>query len=340
MICYGNTKIKFLEILELLKQYSDDDHPLSAEQLCTLLQKKGIEAERKSVCRDIALLNDYGFDIIHTRLPKQGFFLAKRDFELPEVRLLMDAVLAAPFITNKKTAELTGKLSGLLSCYQADDVLKQINIEQRVKFENEEIYYNIDTINHAITEHKKITFLYHHRVIVNQKALFDDGRKFTISPYALLWVNDKYYLAGNYDKYDAISNYRLDRMKHVEATSLESRPLNEVSSYEKYFDTSDYLKKTFNMFNGEQEMIALRCSNDLLEAIADKFGSDLEFTCHDEKAFTVRASVYVSDGLIDWLLQYGDRITVLSSKNLKDVMIRRIEALSAAYEIKQKTCAQ
>jgi predicted DNA-binding transcriptional regulator YafY len=320
-----------LELLKLLKQYSDEDHPLSAAHLCTLLQKQGIEAERKSVCRDIALLNNYGFDIIHTRMPTQGFFIAKRDFELPEVRLLMDAVLAAPFITNKKTAELTAKLCGLLSCYQAEDVFKQINVEQRVKFENEEIYYNIDTINHAIAEHIKISFFYHHRVIVNQKARFDEGRKFTISPYALLWVNDKYYLAGNYDKYDAISNYRLDRMKHVEATPFESRPLNEVSSYEKHFDTSDYLKKTFNMYSGEQEMIALRCSNDLLETIVDKFGSELEFTCHDDNAFTVRASVYVSDGLIDWLLQYGGRITVLSPKSLKDVMIKRIEALSAAY---------
>ena len=146
----GNSKIKFLELLKLLKQYSDEEHPLSAAQLCTRLQKQGIEAERKSVCRDIALLNNYGFDIIHTYMPTQGFFIAKRDFELPEVRLLMDAVLAAPFITNKKTAELTAKLCGLLSCYQAEDVFKQINVEQRVKFENEEIYYNIDTINHVL----------------------------------------------------------------------------------------------------------------------------------------------------------------------------------------------
>jgi predicted DNA-binding transcriptional regulator YafY len=340
LINNGNSKIRFLELLKLLKRYSDENHPLSGAQLCKLLQKQGIEAERKSVCRDIALLNKHGFDIIHTRLPKQGYFIAKRDFELPEVRLLMDAVLAAPFITNKKTAELTDKLCGLLSCYQADDVLKQNHMQQRVKFENEEIYYNIDTINRAIAEHKKIAFCYHHRVIANQKAKYDKGRKFVISPYALLWVSDKYYLAGNYDKYDAISNYRLDRMKHVEATSLESRPLNEVSSYEKHFDTSDYLKKTFNMYNGEQEMIALRCSNELLETIVDKFGSDLEFSCHDDHAFTVRASVYVSDGLIDWLLQYGDRITVLSPKSLKDIMIKRIEALSAMYQIKQKTCVQ
>jgi predicted DNA-binding transcriptional regulator YafY len=329
----GSTKVRFLELLRLLKEYSDEEHPLSVVQLCELLKREGIESERKSVCRDISLMNTYGFDIIHTRLPHPGYFIAKRDFEVPEVRLLMDAVQAASFITNKKTAELTAKLCGLLSCYQADKVLKQINFEPRVKFENEEIYYNIDAIHHAIAENKKISFIYHHRVIVNQRAPFNEGRKFTVSPYALLWVSDRYYLAGNYEKYDAISNYRLDRMKHAEVTPFEARPLNQVSSYEKYFDTSDYLKKTFNMYNGEQRMIVLRCANGLLETIVDKFGSELEFTCHDDNAFTVRVSVYVSDGLIDWLLQYGDRIVVLSPKSLKDTIIKKIEAMSALYTI-------
>lgn len=304
---------------------------MSVAQLCELLHKKGIEAERKALCRDIALLNHDGFDILHTRMPKPGYFLAKRDFEVPEVRLLMDAVQAAPFITNKKTAELTAKLCGLLSCYQADQVLKQLNFEPRVKFENEEIYYTIDAIHHAIAENKKISFCYHHQIIVNHRAQFNEGRKFTVSPYAMLWVSDKYYLAGNYEKYDTISNYRLDRMKHIEVTPLEARPLEEVSSYEKYFDASDYLKKTFNMYNGEQKMVVLRCANDLLETIVDKFGSELEFTCHDDNAFTVRAQVCISDGLIDWLLQYGERMVVLSPKSLKDTMLQKIEALGKAY---------
>lgn len=335
----GNSKIKFLVLLKTLKRDSDEEHPLSAVELSKIMQKEGIEAERKSICRDIGVLTHYGIDILYTHSPKQGYFIAKRDFELPEVRLLMDAVVAAPFITNKKTAELTGKLCALLSCYQADSVLKQIDVEHRIKFENEQIYYMIDTINRAISDHKKISFFYHHQVIVNQKPQLDEGRQFTISPYSLLWANDKYYLAGNYDKYDKISNYRLDRMKQVALTPYDSRSFCEVSSYIEYFDTSDYLKKTFNMYNGEQERIVLRCSNRLLETIVDKFGSEIEFTCHDDNAFTVRASVYVSDGLIDWLLQYGERIIVLSPKSLKDVMIERVEAMYAAYQIMKETCA-
>lgn len=329
----GNSKIKLLLLLELLNRFSDEEHPLSSGEICELLKKKGVPGERKSIYRDIAVLTEYGVDIISTRSPKPGFFIAKRDFELPEVRLLLDAVLTAPFITNKKTAELTGKLRELLSCYQAENVFKQVYVDQRIKFENEEIYYNIDAVNRAISSNRQITFMYHHRIIVEQKAQLDKGREFRISPYALLWANDKYYLAGNYDKYDTVGNFRLDRMKHVVMTKQDSRPFSEVSPYRNYFDTADYLRKSFNMYNGEQEMIELRCANNILEAVVDKFGSEIEFSCHDENAFTVRAHVYVSDGLIEWLLQYGDRIVVQSPIRLRQEMIRKINGLREAYQI-------
>lgn len=329
----GNSKIKLLLLLELLNKFSDEEHPLSSVEICESLEKRGVPCERKSIYRDISVLTEYGIDIITTRSPKPGFFVAKRDFELPEVRLLLDAVLTAPFITNKKTAELTGKLRELLSCYQAESVFKQVYVDQRIKFENEEIYYNIDTVNRAIAANKQITFLYHHRIISGQKAQLDKGREFRISPYALLWANDKYYLAGNYDKYDNVSNFRLDRMKHAAVTEQNSRAFSEVSPYRNYFDTADYLRKSFNMYSGEQEMIELRCANNILEAVADKFGSEIEFCCHDENAFTVRAHVYVSDGLIEWLLQYGDRIVVQSPSRLRQEMIQKINGLNTAYQI-------
>ncbi len=333
MTDHGNAKMKLLFVFKLLRKYSDDEHPVSAVELCRLLEQEGIGTERKSVYRDLDALTKFGVDIVYTRSPRQGFFIAKRDFELAEVRLLMDAVLTAPFITNKKTADLTDKLCELLSCHQAETVLKQIYVDQRIKFDNEEIYYNIDAINRAVAQHKKVSFSYHHRVIADRKAQLDEGREFIISPYALLWANDKYYLAGNYEKYDTISNYRLDRMKRIALTAMEARPFREVCSYRDYFDTADYLRRTFNMYNGEQQRIALRCSNNLLETIIDKFGGDIEFSCHDSNAFTVRTSVYVSDGLIEWLLQYGDRVIVLSPQTLKDEMLKRIEAMQAAYQI-------
>lgn len=155
---YG-TKIKLLELYRLLKTYSDDEHPLAAIDLCRMLEEKGITASRRTVYRDIQVLSEYGVDILYTRLPKQGFFIAKRRFELPEVRILLDAVLAAPFITNKKTAELTKKLCGLLNSYQAAEVSGQICVDQCEKLGNEEIYYTIDTIHHAISKLKKNSIL-------------------------------------------------------------------------------------------------------------------------------------------------------------------------------------
>ncbi len=327
------TKQKLLILLDVLMKYTDDDHPLSAVELCEQLTQRGIPIERKSIYRHIDVLLDCGFEILTARSPKPGYFLAKRDFELAEVRLLMDAVLAAPFITSKKTLELTGKLRNLLSCYQAEEVLKQVYVEQRVKFENEEIYYVIDALNSAISDNKKVCFCYHHRIISDNQVQPDTGREFIISPYALIWSNDKYYLAGNYEKYNTVGNYRLDRMKHITILEEEARPFSEVSDYRDFFDVSDYLKKSFNMYNGEQEQIELSCSNSILETIADRFGSDLSFVYHDEERFCVQAKVCISDGLIEWLLQYGDRIIVKKPDSLREKLIEKIKGLHAAYQI-------
>ena len=327
------SKQKLLLLLDILMKYTDEDHPLAAAELCEQLMQKGILTERKTIYRDVSALSDCGFEILHTRLPKPGYFLASRDFELAEVRLLMDAVLAAPFITSKKTLELTGKLRNLLSCFQADKVFKQVYVEQRIKFENEEIYYIIDALNTAISNKKKIQFCYYHRVILDNQVQFDEGREFVISPYALIWSNDKYYLAGNYDKYDTVGNYRLDRMKHITITHEDVRPISEVSSYKDFFDVSDYLKKSFNMYNGEQEQIELYCANSILETIVDKFGSNLSFVRKDDEHFCVQANVCVSDGLIEWLMQYGNRIIVNKPNSLRERLVDKIKEVSVSYHI-------
>lgn len=329
----GNSKIKLLLLLDHLTHNSDEEHPLTSAELCAMLKKHGIECERKSIYRDIGVLNDFGVEVIRTRSPKAGFFVARRDFELPEVRLLMDAVLAAPFITQKKTALLTQKLKGLLSRGQAECVSKQIYVQQRNKFENEEIYYSIDAINRAIASGRQLSFQYYHQVIVSNRLQPGRGKEFTISPYALLWANDKYYLVGNYGKYNNLSNYRLDRIRHAVVTEEKVRHFSEVSPYRDFFDAADYLHKTFNMYNGEQELVELRCANDILEAVVDKFGTDMEFCCHDENGFTVRSRICVSDGLMEWLLQYGGRITVQAPESLRRAMMEKVEGLRKAYGI-------
>ena len=329
----SKNKQRLLVLLELFRRETDEDHPLSSGELCALLERHGYSADRKSIYRDIGALNEEGFEIISTKLPRSGFFLVKRDFELAEIRLLMDAVLSAPFITPKKTDELTQKLCGQLSRYQAQEVLSQVYVDQRNKFDNEEIYYNIDAINKAIASEKKVRFLYHHKVISGISAQNDEGREFLISPYALIWSNDKYYLAGNYEKYDSVGNYRLDRMKKVHITDEDIRPFCEVSAYKDHFDAADYLRKTFNMYSGEVQYVELLCKNSMLEVILDKLGDGLDFLSNDQTRFTVRARVYVSEGLIEWLLQYSDRVEVLSPESLREKMLQKIRALNEMYGI-------
>lgn len=326
-------KIRILSLLELLCQRTDEEHPLSSQELIALLERQEITVERKTIYRDVSALRAHGIDILFTRQPKAGFFLASRRFEPPEVRLLMDAVQAAPFLTEKKTGELLRKLGGLMSDAQADEAAGKTHMNLRPKFKNEEIYYTIDAVNRAIVRKKKISFLYRHHVIRGNRIAQDEGRRFLISPYALIWDSDKYYLAGNYEKYDDVSAYRLDRMKQTELSSQDARPFCEVSDYRDRFDAADYAAKTFHLYHGELQTILLRCSDDALEPLLDKFGGGLRISERGDGFFNVRIKVFAGEGLVEWLLQYGDRISVLSPQELKDRVIERVRRIGKTYAL-------
>ena len=325
------SRIRILVLYKILNMYADDEHPLSGDGLCEKLGEYGIKCERKTLYRDIAALKKFGADILYAHASKSGYFIGERDFEPPEVRLLTDAVRSAPFITNKKTTELTAKLKSLLSVWQADEAEKQVHVENFLKYDNEEIYYAIYTISRAIGQNRKISFTYHHRVIDGNKAVLDGGRKFIISPYALIWNSDKYYLAGNYQKYDSVSVYRIDRLRHTEMLSEPSRPFQEVSDYTDSFDAADFARRAFNMYSGEKRSIELRCMDSALEVILDRFGNDVCINSKKDGTFTMRADVYVSEGFLEWLLQYGDRIAIASPRELRLEMVKRINKLNKIY---------
>ena len=332
-------RIRILALWELLGRLTDEEHPLSAEELGALLGKRGIPAGRKTIYRDLSALREHGADLLFTRRPKAGFFVASRRFEPPEVRLLIDAVCAAPFITEKKTAELTEKLGGLLSGPQAREIAGQAHVEARPKFGNEEIYYSIDAVGRAVARRKKISFFYHHSTVEGNRIVRDEGRRFVISPYALIWESDKYYVAGNYEKYDDVSVWRLDRIRHAEMTAEDARPFGEVSEYRDFFDAADYAAKTFHLHHGEKQTVELRCSGEALDPLLDKFGGELRLSGGRGGLFTVKVSVYAGEGLVEWLLQYGDRIVVLSPETLREQVVRRIREIGGAYGLTE-TCAR
>lgn len=328
----GTAKQRLLYLLDILEQKTDDEHPLSTEELIGQLQAYDITAERKAIYRDIEALQAYGADIIHTRTPKSGYFLGERRFQLAEIRLLMDAVLSAGFITQKKSAQLIKKLTGMVSGYQAEELNRQIYIDRRQKHKNEEIYYTIDEINRAVAQRKKISFEYRRRVLGENGAIAWSMRNFTISPYAMLWFDDRYYVIGNHEKYDNLMHLRADRMHRVKMLPQSCRPFEEVSEYRGSFDVADYAKKLSNAFTGPAMVVELVCEAGLLEAVLDRFGDDLSIRRRPDGKFSFRVEMAISDGLTRDLLNFGAGVEVVSPRILREKLKQTIAALQAVYQ--------
>ena len=313
-----NTKLKLLYLSDILSEKTDEAHPLSANELCDALCAAGIEAERKSVYKDIEVLKEYGLEIsLGTENNKRGYFIGARKFELAELRLLLDAVQAANFISQKKTKILVEKIESFASKYQAATLHRQVYVDNRPKCKNEELYYTISALDDAINAELKVSFTYSRRVITDEFKQKSDEKAFKVSPYALIWSDDHYYLVCNNEKYDNLMNLRIDRIKSIAVTEESARPFSEVSDYTTRFDSADYASKLFNMYSGEPKPIELICENGMLELILDKFGERVRLQKYDDESFVVKTNAVVSDGLSAWLLQFGKRVKVKSPNELK-----------------------
>lgn len=326
-------KLKLLYILDILRTYSDEEHPLSANEICGYLEQNGIAAERKSIYSDIEALTDYGYDIIRSFGGKKGFFLATREFEEAEIYLLCDAVRTAKFISPKKTRELVKKLDSMLSKNQVFLREKNIYFDSSLKCQNEEIYYNIDKISRAVKENKQIKFNYTSRKLSGRSAE-RNVKVMQVSPYALTWQDDHYYLIGNYTKYDNLMHVRLDRISGVEILSEKSRHFSEVSEYKDFFDVSDYTAKLFGMHSGELETVELRCNKKITEQVFDRFSENIFITNVTENEFCFSVEAAVSEALVTFILNFGDNIKVLKPDSLKEMVRNRVEKVLNLYENK------
>lgn len=325
-------KLKILYIVDILSKYSDEEHPINAGEICRYLAEYGIKAERKAIYDDIDNLMFYGYDIIKTRTPRAGFFMASREFELPELYLLTDAVQSADFITPKKTRELVAKLEAMMSKEQARARENSIYIDYSHKCDNEEIYLSIDALRVAISEGKKVTLKYRTRQIDEKRQITFKEKLFTVSPYALIWVDDHYYLVGNNEKYDNLMHMRIDRMKTVTVLDEPYRHFSRVCSYKERFDIADYVSKTFNMYGGELENIELSCNYGILEQVIDRFGADIHIIGVEDGRFSFRTKGLVSQGLVGWIMQFCGDIEVVNPPSLRKMICENIEVLSKTYK--------
>lgn len=323
-------KLKILYVLDILKNHSDEQNPITAAAICEKLGENGISAERKSVYSDIEALIDYGYDIVYSNSPK-GYFLASREFEEPEIYLLCDAVRTAKFITPKKTRELVKKLDSLLSENSKNKRKNDIYVNYSQKCDNEEIFYNIDTISRAIAENKKVTFKYISKELKGHE--FAEVKKdMKISPYALTWQDDHYYLIGNYEKYDNLLHLRLDRISKASAIDQKARFFGEVSEYKDFFDVADYTAKIFGMFSGEMETIELCCKKKTAQTVADRFSEKIYISgvTDDEFRFSFKAAI--SEALITFIMNFGDTVKVIKPQSLKEKVVNRAEKILKNYE--------
>ena len=338
-------KLKLLCLADLFYRKTDASHLLSMSDIIKHLMEFGIEAERKSIYRDIEVLRSYGMDIERGAAKKSGYYLKNPRFESQELTLLVDALQASPIISQRRTDEILEKLCAVAGEHQAEQMRRQLYgvsrnwpegrrmLQSRVKTDDNEMQKNIATIHRAISQGKKIRFIYVHRTLKNNLPVYDTGREFIISPYALVWEQDKYYVVANYENYDDLSHYRIDRMKRVECTVMPARSISEVSHYRGAIDMTDYMHKVFNMFAGsESAIVELECDMGLLDAVVERFGLNVSYRQISDEKFRVRIRAILSEGFERWLLGFGGGIRVCSSESVAVRIKKRIADMLKQYE--------
>lgn len=327
-----NTNLKILHLLNILTTESDEDNILSMNQIITKLENNGVVAERKAISRYIKQLIDFGYDISIYEENRKGYYRRERDFEALEIKLLIDAVISSKYITKKKSMELIKKLQSLTSVNIAKRLENQVYILDGVKSSNEEIYYNVDKIDRAIDDNKKISFQYYDYDFNKKKVLRRRGHVYELSPYSCAWREGFYYLIGNHDKYEDFTHYRIDRMCNIEVLDAPRKNIEEVSDYKNGLNTADYMKKTFKMFTGELGRVEIKFRNTLLNTIIDEFGENVCLRKLDEECFKISSEVNIGEGLIYWVLQFGPDAEVLAPDNLRNSIKEKIDLLKNIYK--------
>ena len=310
----NDSKIRLLRILELLKTQTDEDHPLTISEIEAALHEKwGLDAYRVTIQKDIAALIAVGHEIEIVRSTQNKYYLASRLFELPELKLLIDAVESSKFITEKKSRLLTEKLTSLASINEAGQLRRNISIADRVKAGNEQIYYIMDALNDAINAHCKVSFLYFEYDGKKHRKLKNEGEPYVLSPYTLTWNGDFYYVVGFSDKHGKIATFRVDRIHEV-PTILEEKAVPKPKKY----SIGDFAEKAFQLFDSEHAQVELLCENNMMNTVLDHFGDKVKPIEADNEHFSFSAEVSVSPTFFAWVFQFGGRIRILGPQSVID----------------------
>lgn len=294
-----------LHLRQYLYQQTDEQHPVSVTDILAFWQQHGIQAGRKSVYTDIELLQNAGMDIVCVKSSQNKYFVGQRLFELPELKLLVDAVESSRFITEKKSTALIKKLGHLTSTAQAEQLNRRIYMGGTPKPENESIYYNVDTIHNAVQKKQQITFQYFEYTPKKEKILKHDGYKYRFSPYAMIWNRDCYYAVGWSEKHGKIAQFRVDRMTAVE-------PLEQTAVQTPDFDPAEYVRKVFGMYPDNLCTVELLCDNEVMRSVIDRFGENVRTETVDKQHFRATVEVAPSPPFFSWVFTFGGKIRIVS----------------------------
>ncbi len=324
----ANQKLKLSLLERTLLRETDEDHPMTVPQLIAALEQYGVTAERKSIYDDMEALRELGLDVQSRKGRAPGWFIGEREFQLPELKLLVDAVQSCKFITARKSDELISKLESFASGHQARALRRQVYVAGRVKTMNESVYYSIDKLHAAIAAGQAVTFKYFEFNVRKERVFRRAGRRYQVSPYGLIWDNENYYLAG-YDHLNGdLRHYRVDKMAELAITCL---PRSGSEAYQN-FDIASYAQKHFGMFRGREGKVTLRCETALVGVVLDRFGQEAILVPHGEDYFTVTVSAVVSPQFLGWLFGLGAGVKLVSPPWAAEEFRAQLMAVAEQYE--------
>lgn len=324
-----NQKFKLYRLAQIMLEKTDDDHYITMPEIMSALGEYEITADRKTIYTDLKDLEQFEIEVEGEPVGNRyHYHVVNRPFELPELKLLVDAIQSSKFITERKTNALIKKLEKLVSKYEVMKLQRQVYVSGRIKTMNESIYYTVDAIHNAISENRKIKFQYFQWNVKKEMELRHNGAYYHISPWGLSWDDENYYLVG-YDSYaDKIKHYRVDKMIHIQMSD-EKR---EGKEHFKKLDMADYTRKSFGMFGGKEQQVKLLVENSLAGVIIDRFGKDVMFIPADRNHFTVNVDVRVSNQFFGWIISLGEGVKIIAPDEIVSQMKEEIDRLIRQYK--------
>lgn len=324
-----NQKLKLYYLSRIMVEKTDDEHVLTMPEIQRYLEDYGVTADRKSLYDDLEALRVLGIDVIGEKDGRNFVYhVGKKQFEIAELKLLVDAIQSSKFITEKKSNELIKKLTGLASDYEASQLKRQVVVQGRIKTMNESIYYIVDELHNAISNNKRIRFDYL-RWNLQKKMERRKDALYEVSPWALMWDDENYYLIAYDAEEDKIKHYRVDKMRNIELMNEKRQGRDHFRE----FDMAAYARKNFGMFGGEEVRVKLEFQNDMVGVLLDRFGKDIMIHPSDKDGWAeTSVDVALSDQFLGWIFSLGTKVRIAGPEEVVERFQREIKALSGFYK--------